>query len=128
AVSLRVTDSTNKSIIITTNITIAPTVVRYVDSAAPGAGTGLSWTNAFPSLTTALSAATFGTQLHIAGGHYLSRTSGSQTASFGLKNGVALYGGYAGSASSTPDIRNPDFYLSFLSGNLSYHVVTAVGV
>ena len=67
--------------------------------------------------------------------------SGDRQATFQLKNGVVLRGGYAGSGEPDPDVRDIDRYQSILSGDLngddgpdfsnytenSYHVVTGSG-
>jgi parallel beta-helix repeat protein len=67
--------------------------------------------------------------------------SGDRIATFQLKNGVAIKGGYAGGSESNPDVRDINLYKTILSGDLngddgpnfanhyenSYHVVTGSG-
>ncbi len=124
----------------------------YVDSRARGADNGTSWNDAYLYLQDALAAAQSGDRILVAQGTYrpdLGRAAqaGDRAASFSLKTGVTLRGGYAGSSLSSPDARNVRVYASILSGDLaendrrrtsvwdlswdprraenSYHVVTA---
>jgi predicted outer membrane repeat protein len=93
-----------------------------------------SWATAC-ELQYALSTAIFGQEIWAAAGIYHPGATGERTATFQLKNGVALYGGFAGTESSR-DARNWNTNLSILSGDLndngrdandSYHVVTGSG-
>jgi len=106
----------------------------YVDESAPGANNGSSWANAYTDLQTALAAASSGDEIWVAKGTYKPGTV--QTASFQLKNGVALYGGYP-SGGGSRDWKNNE---TILSGDLigndadwanrsdnSYHVVIGSG-
>src|SRR5262245_48737704 len=68
----------------------------YVNAVATGANNGLSWTDAYIDLQSALSAAVNGDEIWVAAGTYKPTTSTDRTISFTLKNGVALYGGFAG--------------------------------
>ncbi len=70
--------------------------VLFVNAAAVGADDGSSWTDAFTRLESALAAAQPGDELWVAAGAYSPPTV---AASFTLKNGVALYGGFAGDES-----------------------------
>lgn len=102
-----------------------------------------SWVSAC-SLQYALSIAKPGDEIWVAGGTYRPSTTGDKEMSFALEDGVAVYGGFAGSESRRED-RRWAVYISTLSGDLlgndagtarwdnptfsdnSYHVVTAEG-
>jgi len=113
--------------------------VRYVDAAAAG-GAGNTWADAFNDLQLGLAAANSGDQIWVAAGTYTpAPLSGPRSATFQLKSGVALYGGFAGIEST---LGQRDFLVNatILSGDLagddesggtnaenSYHVVTTSG-
>lgn len=111
--------------------------VRYVDASANGAANGVSWTDAFALLQSALAAANSGDEIRVAAGKYLPTSTLDRNASFVLKPGVILRGGYAGLVSSDPDERNPALHPTILSGDLgqpavstdnSFHVVTGSAI
>jgi hypothetical protein len=122
--------------------------VIFVDADAPGVNNGNSWTDAYYYLQDALAAASSSDKIRVAQGTYKPDqgdgiTSGDRTATFQLKNGVAINGGYAGVGAPDPDARDIDAYETILSGDLnsndignlqdesraenSYHVVTGSG-
>ncbi len=74
---------------------------HYVTVSGAGTKDGSSWSNAHEGLQAALTAATSGDQIWVQfGTYYTSEVSGSQTdrnQSFSMKNGVEIYGGFAGS-------------------------------
>src|SRR5690606_3396880 len=109
---------------------------------------GSSWSDAYVDLQTAL-AATGSGEIWVAAGTYRPGAAGERTATFSLKSGVALIGGFAGFETSVSqrdvaanetilsgDIDQDDTYgsgwnwwqagWSFNAGN-SYHVVTGSG-
>jgi len=102
-----------------------PSVI-YVSSSATGEPNGTSWQNAYKFLQDALAAAEPGDQIWVAANNY---TPDRFTAfpnlqyhpeqTFELKNGVALYGGFAGTETDFAD-RDCDPYInaSVLSGDL----------
>ncbi|MBN2019898.1 MAG: right-handed parallel beta-helix repeat-containing protein [Sedimentisphaerales bacterium] len=115
----------------------------YVDANAPGANNGSSWADAYKYLQDALWAAepNQGIQIWVAQGTYrpdedINNPVGTddRTATFQLKNGVAIYGGFPAGGGG----RYPNTYQTILSGDLdeddepgfinngenSYHVVT----
>jgi parallel beta-helix repeat protein len=127
--------------------------IWYVDVAVTGTNDGTSWTNAYNCLQDALAAAGSGDEIWVAEGTYKpdqggSVTYGDREATFLLKNGVALYGGFAGGETSR-DQRDSATNVTILSGDLdgddvdvddpcdlldeptraenSYHVVTDSG-
>jgi len=99
--------------------------VIYVDANATGANNGTSWANAYKYLQNALWAATSGYEVWVAQGTYkpdrdINHPSGtgSRTATFQLKNNVAIYGGFP-SGGGTWANRDPNAHQTILSGDLS---------
>ncbi|SDJ01445.1 polymorphic outer membrane protein repeat-containing protein [Pedobacter sp. ok626] len=66
----------------------------YVKADATGTGTGLSWQDAYTTLTAAITKSVNGNEIWVAKGTYYS-TSGTG-GTFTLKTGVQIYGGFAG--------------------------------
>ncbi len=122
------------------SIDVCPSVpgVIYVNDNAPGANNGTSWTNAYTSLQTALTAAAPGTQIWVARGTYRPTTGIGRTETFSLKSGVAVYGGFPDNGTGcTLSLRDWQANPTILSGNIgnpalsndnSYRVVTALNV
>jgi hypothetical protein len=90
----------------------------YVDANATGLADGSSWQDAYQNLQQALASAGAGTEIHLADGTYYPSTSGDKSASFQMKNGVALRGGYAGVGAADPNARDTVLHPSVLSGFL----------
>ena len=129
-------------------------ITYYVDVDAGGNNNGSSWTHAFTDLQSALAEAVSEDEIRVADGTYTPSVPADpcdvRTKTFQLKNGVAIYGGYAGSGAPNPDQRDPNRYMTILNGDLagndgpppdppgllddpgraenSYHVVTASGI
>ncbi|MHC4917234.1 MAG: hypothetical protein ACYTGB_17285, partial [Planctomycetota bacterium] len=108
------------------------TNVIYVNVLATGDNDGTSWANAYTSLQSALAVATSGKEIWVAAGTYAPTTGTSRTASFVLKNGVELYGGFD-AAEMYRSERDVTLNITILSGDIgtlgdasdnSYHVVT----
>lgn len=108
--------------------------VIFVDLAAEGAADGASWADAFTDLQGALAVAQRGEDIWVAAGAY---TPGDvRSASFALRDDVAIYGGFAGDElPGLFDLNDRDFEASetILSGDLgsgllAYHVVTAIEI
>ncbi len=89
----------------------------YVNASVSGANSGISWTDAFVDLQTALGNSTFGDEIWVAAGTYKPTTTTSTSISFLLVNGVSLYGGFNGSESLLSE-RNFLTNISILSGNI----------
>ena len=114
----------------------AGTIIYVDDDALPG-GDGQSWGTAYKYLQDGLMAASTGDEIRVAQGTYkpdqgAGLIPGDRDATFQLKNGVALKGGYAGLGEPDPDARNVGLYETILSGDTnsgenSYHVVTSNG-
>lgn len=86
---------------------------------ATGAETGLTWTDAFTNLQTALSAARAGDEIWTAAGTYRPASpGGDRSLSFRLPSGVSVYGGFAGQESQRQD-RDPRSNVTVLSGDLN---------
>ena len=125
--------------------TVGSAKVIYVDDSSPtGSPNGTTWSKAFRQLQDALGVAWSGDEIRVAQGAYRpdqggSVSSGDRTASFDLPQGVDLKGGYAGYGAINPNLRDPNQYVTVLSGDLqgddlgarlnrednSYHVATA---
>ncbi|MEN6335748.1 MAG: hypothetical protein ABFE01_15965, partial [Phycisphaerales bacterium] len=108
----------------TLTVVAASKPVLYVDSSAHGADNGSSWNNAFSSLQDALAKASAGCEIRIADGVYApDQGTGmlprDRRATFALKQGVTLRGGYAGTGATDPDARAPDTFATILSGDLN---------
>lgn len=107
------------------------TTVIYVNAAhTAGLADGKSWETAYPSLITALNAVQSGQEIWVAKGVYKPtniNTDTNRDATFQLKSGVALYGGFSG-VETKRDSRNWKKNPTVLSGHLgndtyAYHVV-----
>ncbi len=94
-----------------------------------------NWSNAC-ALQTALTNAPSGDELWVAAGTYKPTTGTSRAATFQLRNGIALYGGFAGTETARA-LRNVYGNKTILSGDIgtpgnasdnAYHVVTAGSV
>lgn len=96
----------------------------YVDASAGSGGDGISWATAFRYLQDALdqTEAQRGDEVWIADGVYYpdlgaSVSAGDRAASFYVKNGVILYGGFSGDEASVED-RDWINHRSILSGEI----------
>jgi hypothetical protein len=111
----------------------------YVNAASEGPYDGKTWATAFSDLQDALSIAQANAEVWVAAGVYTpDRGTGARTASFHMKNGVRLLGGFAGTETSSYQ-RDPNKNETILSGDLkgddrpnftnyddnSYHILLA---
>lgn len=116
----------------------AQRIIHVDQSVSGGANNGTSWSNAYTSLQTALTSAVAGDAVYVAKGTYRPDDgSGLRTATFQLKSGVSLIGGFAGHGAPNPYARNITGTPSVLSGDIgnpglkndnSYHVLNGSGV
>lgn len=132
-------------LLLTFSVPVSAQKIIYVDGDAAGSGDGTSWINAYASLQDALAAAEPNDQVWVASGKYrpddgTGITPGDRSASFELKSGLRVHGGFLGTESSLSH-RDPLVNPTTLSGDLnaddegfsakednSYHVVKAVSV
>ena len=112
----------------------AGAAVRYVDADAAVANNGTSWADAYTDLQAAIAAAGSGDELWVAAGTYKPHAT-DRGVSFEVKNGLSIYGGFAGTESNRADA-DPAVNVTILSGEIgdtgtvddnSYHVVTIGG-
>jgi hypothetical protein len=119
---------------------IASGQVVYVDDTATGADDGSSWTDAFISLQSALTAAEQPggeniQQIWVAAGTYrptqLAETGDARSATFRPRSNLAVLGGFAGDESFVAEreiIRNPTYLDGLIPASTPYnvyHVVTS---
>ncbi|RPJ00918.1 MAG: DUF11 domain-containing protein, partial [Chloroflexi bacterium] len=113
--------------------------IYYVKPTASGAANCQTWADAC-DLQTALTTASSGDEIWVAAGTHKPSLTGNRSASFTLKNGVGVYGGFAVTETLRSQ-RNYTTNVTILSGDLngddggftnngenSYHVVYGSGV
>ncbi len=103
----------------------AATIVRVKPG---GTGNGSSWATAYTNLQDALAVASTGTEIWIAKGVYypdvgIGQTDNVVTATFTLKDGIAIYGGFAGTETLRTE-RDWTTNLTVLSGDLQQNDTT----
>jgi hypothetical protein len=76
----------------------ASSVIHYAKWNSTGTNNGTSWANAYTDLQSALAAASSGDEIWVAAGTY--KPGNDRTSTFTLKDGVAIYGGFAGTEAS----------------------------
>lgn len=89
----------------------------YVDLDATGGNTGRNWTDAYTSLSTAIEKTSPGDEIWVAEGRY---------APIVLKNGVKVYGGFAGTETSA-SASDPDTHKTYISGGGKSRAVQTTG-
>jgi len=116
----------------------AGAAVRFVDASASGAGNGGSWPDAYPELRDALLAAAGNpaiTEIWVASGTYRPTAGGDPLATFQLRSGLAIHGGFGGFENSLNE-RELAANVTILSGDIGvpgdsadnvFHVVTGSG-
>lgn len=104
--------------------------ILYAKISNTGTGNCSSWGNAC-TLQTALASAVGGNEIWVMKGTHKPTTDADRSATFQLKSGVAVYGGFAGTETARGQ-RNITANITILSGNIgaagnsdnSYHVVS----
>ena len=95
----------------------------HVKHDTTGNNNGTSWADAYTDLQMALSSATSSDEIWVAKGVYKPTTGTNSEATFQLKNGVALYGGFIGNEINR-DTRNWDTNKTVLSGDIDNNDTT----
>ena len=132
------TDGSGDSSLSSVVVDVVPDRI-YVNQAATGAATGLTWNDAFPTLQHALAHLVDGMEIWVAQGTYApyqgpGLLNTGKYANFQLREDIGIYGGFAGDESARTE-RNPSLNPTILIGyqNVAdlprtYQVVTATGV
>jgi len=116
------------------HVRAAPKTYRVKPTGLTSGSCGGSWSSAC-GLRYALSLAIAGDRIWVAAGTYKPTTGSKRAVSFVLENGVAVYGGFAGTETALEQ-RNPVANVTILSGDIgtvgdyndnSYHVVIGSG-
>ena len=107
------------ALVVSFAVSVARADIVFVNHAATGGNTGQSWANAFTSLQSALASADPGDQVWVAKGTYRPASAGgARDATFPLRAGVEIYGGFAGNETQLAQ-RNPLVNVTTLSGDLN---------
>jgi len=118
------------SLVMAVNLT-APRAVRadpgmlYAAPTAQGSGNCTTWANAC-ALQTALAQATAGDEIWVKAGVHYPGVAGNRIATFTIKDGVALYGGFAGTEVSR-DQRDWQANPTILSGDIDQNDINTDG-
>ncbi|MBD2701372.1 hypothetical protein IC229_12035 [Spirosoma sp. BT702] len=114
-----------------TSVAAFAQTIRYVKPTSTGTGDGSSWDNASSNLQAIINASASGNQVWVAGGTYKPTTTTNKGISFSMKNGVAIYGGFAGNETSLNgrltvinSILSGDIGVVGSSNDNSYHVIS----
>ncbi len=105
----------------------ASAAILRVAEGASGNGNGTSWTDAYPKLQDALSAAVAGDEVWVASGVYYpdersGQPDGTASSTFALKVSVPLYGGFSRTETLRSE-RNPESNVTVLSGDIAQNDV-----
>lgn len=92
--------------------------VVFVDGRVAASGDGRTWATAYKTINAGLGAAAAGHEVWVAEGVYLPGRAGDRTRTFTLKDGVGLYGGFAGTETFR-DQADPVANRTVLSGDLN---------
>ncbi|NEU70287.1 hypothetical protein GK091_25655 [Spirosoma agri] len=84
-------------VLLYTSLLAQAQAIRYVKPVASGSGSGNSWASASGDLQAMIDASSAGQQVWVAAGVYKPTSTTTRNTSFAMKNGMAIYGGIAGS-------------------------------
>ncbi|MFK7785674.1 MAG: T9SS type A sorting domain-containing protein [Crocinitomicaceae bacterium] len=92
----------------------------YVTPSGAGAMDGTSWADAYPAtaLQTAIDASGIGDEVWVAAGTYHTTTSTDRSISFSMRNGLAIYGSFAGTETQLSERNLSNGLTSILSGEI----------
>jgi len=110
---------------LTLSVSFIPPTLLYAAPTAQGSGDCSSWANAC-ALQTALAQAASGDEIWVKAGVHYPGAAGERTATFTLKNGVALYGGFAGTETQR-DQRDWQANKTILSGDIDRNDINTDG-
>ncbi|NCU03428.1 MAG: hypothetical protein GXC73_05520, partial [Chitinophagaceae bacterium] len=116
-----------------TKFDCSQSTILYVNKNASGLNNGTSWANAYTNLQDALAdPCPVITQIWVAKGTYYpdeggGKTNNDRTASFTMKNNVALYGGFDGTETSLSQ-RNIKNNVTILSGDIDQNDNTSIAL
>lgn len=130
-----------KHFLLLTLLAYAPYVsaaIRYVTPSGAGTQDGSSWNNAYSgaSLQAAINLSGVGDEVWVAAGTYYPTANTDRTISFSMKNGVSLYGSFAGTEILLSQRSITSGLTTILSGEIgapgiadnSYHVISNTGL
>lgn len=104
--------------------------IILVDDDATGAANGFTWADAYTNVQDALAVAITGDEIWVAEGVYYpdegsGQTDNSRSATFSLKSGVALYGGFAATETALTE-RDWTAHITVLSGDIDGNDTTNI--
>ena len=99
----------------------------YVDKTATGRNNGKSWTDAYLDFQSALKYSCSGDTIWVAKGVYYPTSGADRSISFVLRDGVKMYGGFAGGETSSSQ-RNFRINPTILSGDIGSNTSSFVSV
>ncbi|MFZ1323402.1 MAG: choice-of-anchor Q domain-containing protein [Ignavibacteria bacterium] len=120
------------------SVTNSKAVIRFVTPSGAGLMNGTSWLNAFPgtSLQNAVNISGSGDEVWVMAGTYFTTPTNNRNISFSMKNGVTVYGSFAGTETLLNQRINSCGPNSILSGEIgaagifdnSYHVISNINL